>query len=111
MRSAYFCCPLRSLSEKGFSVFSVPPWCVFILGNFNTEITERSEFTRRDPIFPTDSFAGWDLTKECALAHERAIALMGENLKQKRLPTNPCQEPLRNLPMPSLTVGLLTRSS
>jgi len=103
----------ESVGKRLLSVLRASVVCLYSwqFQHGDTEITERSEFTRRDPIFPTDSFAGWDLTKECALAHERAIALMGENLKQKRLPTNPCQEPLRNLPMPSLTVGLLTRSS
>src|SRR5438128_1208451 len=32
---------MKSLSEKSFSVFSVSPWCIFLLGNFNTE-TRRS---------------------------------------------------------------------
>ena len=39
---------------KSFSVFSVPRWCIFFLANLNTEITEITESTRTDSIFPTD---------------------------------------------------------
>ncbi len=44
----------RSLPEKSFSVFSVPPWCIFFLA-----ISTRRhgvQTTRRNSIFPTDCY-------------------------------------------------------